>query len=91
VKTNLAGEASFIERQVLNDLAEHARTGYSDLIYLYNPASADQLPAIGQRMLQLFDHPELQRLLKVPGIDPSTAKAAFEGWLRAGNLRTYQL
>ena len=28
VKTNLAGEASFVERQVRDDLAVHASTGY---------------------------------------------------------------
>jgi hypothetical protein len=89
VKTNLA-EASFISQQIATDIVVHARTGYSDLLYLYSPASADQLPAIGERMLGLFDGPDLQALLKGQGVDPARAKAAFSAWLSAGNLRTYR-
>jgi len=91
VKTNLGAEASFVERQVLSDLATHASTGYDDLLYLYHPGVADQLPEVGQRMLQQFDQPALQQLLKAGGIDAAKAKAAFEAWLKAGNLRAYRL
>ena len=91
VKTNLTGEASFVARQVMDDLAVHAGTGYNDLLYLYNPASASELPGVGQRMLQVFDTSELQTLLRNRGVDPAKARAAFEAWLSAGNLRTYRL
>jgi hypothetical protein len=91
VKTNLAGAASFVEPQMVNDLATHARSGYTDLLYLYHPASASELPGVGQRMLQLFDTSELNTLLRDHGVDPATAKAAFGAWLSAGNLRTYRL
>jgi hypothetical protein len=90
VKTNLAEEASFVERQLLRDLTEHARSGYADLLYLYHPDVAGQLPELGQRMLQLFDQSELRRLLRARGLDPDNARRAFEGWLKAGNLRTYK-
>jgi hypothetical protein len=91
VKTNLGGEASFVERQVLSDLANHAGTGYGDLLYLYHPGVADQLPGVGQRMLEQFDQPALQQLLKAGGLDVAKAKAAFQAWLNAGNLRAYRL
>jgi hypothetical protein len=91
VKTNLEGVASFKENQIVDDLASHARTGYNDLLYLYHPDVANQLPEVGQRMLQLFDQPVLQGLLKAGGVDVAKAKAAFQAWLAAGNLRPYEL
>ncbi|HYY81167.1 MAG TPA: hypothetical protein VFD04_18595 [Actinomycetes bacterium] len=91
VKTNLGAEASFAERQVLSDLATHARSGYDDLLYLYHPDVAGQLPEVGQRMLALFDQPALQELLRAGGVDVAKAKAAFQAWLKAGNLGTYRL
>jgi hypothetical protein len=42
-------------------------------------------------MLQLFDQPVLQGLLKAGGVDVAKAKAAFQAWLAAGNLRPYEL
>ncbi|MFE5720436.1 hypothetical protein [Streptomyces erythrochromogenes] len=91
VKTNLAGPASFVDRQILADLTAHAATGYTDLIYLYHPSVTAELPAHGQRMLQLFDTAELTGALTAAGRDPAAAKAAFRAWLDAGNLRVYQL
>jgi hypothetical protein len=90
VKTNLEGEASFNEPQVIRDLAVHAATGYDDLLYLYHPEVAGQLPAVGQKMLQLFDQPALRGLLEAGGLDVATVKAAFQRWLAAGNPRAYR-
>lgn len=91
VKTNLAGPASFNEAQIVKDLTEHAATGYTDLIYLYHPSVAAELPDAGQRMLRLFDAPELTRALDAAGRDPAAARKAFDTWLRAENLRAYRL
>jgi hypothetical protein len=91
VKTNLEGEASFVERQVISDLALHASTGYEDLLYLYHPDVAGQLPGVGQKMLLLFDQPALRGLLEAGGLDVAAAKATFQRWLAAGNLRPYRL
>jgi hypothetical protein len=91
VKTNLAGAASFVEEQIGKDLVAHAASGYTDLLYLYHPSVAAELPAVGQRMLQLFDTPELAAALTAAGRDPAAAKAAFQTWLGAGNPRSYRL
>ncbi|MFI6712708.1 hypothetical protein ACIBF7_40145 [Nonomuraea sp. NPDC050478] len=91
VKTNLSGAATFAETQIVKDLTAHAATRYTDLIYLYHPNVAAELPDLGQRMLRLFDAPELTRALTVAGHDPAAAKAAFRTWLGAGNLRAYRL
>jgi hypothetical protein len=81
VKTNLAGEASFVEREVLQDLVNHASTGYDDLIYLYHWSVKGELPGIGQRMLGLFDTAELQSRFAARGLDIAKARKAFEAWL----------
>jgi len=95
VKTNLenlAGEAeaSFEKEQIIKDLVAHAHGDYKDLLYLYHPDVADQLPGLGQRMLRLFDGEELPKLLKQRGIDVKRARRAFEHWLPKG-LKTYSL
>jgi hypothetical protein len=91
VKTNLGEAASMVEHQVINDLVTHAPTDYGDMLYLYHPSVAGQLPELGQKMLALFDQPELPALLKAAGTDPVKAKAALEAWLAGGGLRTYAL
>ncbi|MFI5529924.1 hypothetical protein ACIA8O_15420 [Kitasatospora sp. NPDC051853] len=91
VKTNLTGPATFLREQLLNDLVTHAPTGYADLLYLYHPDSAGELTGLGERMIRLFDDPELLRALAAAGHDPAAARAAFRAWLNAGNPRAYRL
>ncbi|MCD0449193.1 hypothetical protein LO762_08330 [Actinocorallia sp. API 0066] len=85
----LSGAASFVERQLVEDLSAHAATGYRDLMYLYHPSVEAELPQLGERMLRLFDTPALTAELAGAGQDPGVAKAAFREWLKAGNLRVY--
>jgi hypothetical protein len=91
VKTNLTGAATFDREQIVKDLARHAGTGYTDLMYLYHPNVAGELPSVGERMLVLFDHPDLANALTAAGHDVTAARAAFRQWLTSGNLRVYRL
>lgn len=89
VKTNLTGPAGYLRTQLVNDLVAHAPTGYTDLLYLYHWDSAGELTALGERMIRVFDDPEVLRALTAAGHDPAAARAAFRAWLDAGNPRTY--
>jgi hypothetical protein len=95
VKTNLPNlegkvRASKDAEQMAKDLVNHAGTGYTDLLYLYHPNVAGDLPGVRVRMLRLFDEPGLQSALRARGIDPNAARRAFEQ--RMGTLvTTYRL
>jgi hypothetical protein len=91
VKTNLPNlegkvRASKDAEQMAKDLVNHAGTGYTDLLYLYHPNLAGNLPGVRARMLRLFDEPEVQSALRARGLDPSAARRAFEQ--RMGTLVT---
>jgi hypothetical protein len=89
VKTNLTGAASFDVWEIQRDLLLHAQTGYSDLLYLYHPGSAGELPRLGERMLGLFDTPRVRELFRTNNLDLAAAREAFRGWLSRGGLGTY--
>ncbi|MBU2670213.1 hypothetical protein KOI35_42605 [Actinoplanes bogorensis] len=89
VKTNLGDLATVSEPQLLKDLVSHAGTGYDDLLYLYHPSVAGEMPSVGRRMLALFDDPAVSGSFDAKGLE--AAKKAFQKWLDAGNPRTYRL
>ncbi|MEV8630884.1 hypothetical protein AB0395_04435 [Streptosporangium sp. NPDC051023] len=91
VKTNITGKARLVQEQAVKDLVTHAPTGYADLLYLYHPSRAAELPELGRDMLRLFDTPELTQALTSAGRDPAAARAAFKAWLDAGNPRVYRV
>ena len=102
VKTNLQSlgsgglaQASADWGQIGKDLANHASTGYQDLLYMYHPSVQGQLPGLGQRMLELFGgpgrlpDPSLVARLTERGVDVNVARASFQRWLANGGLTTY--
>jgi hypothetical protein len=92
VKTNLGGVPSFDEGQILKDLAGHASTHYNGLLYLYHPSvPREALQHVGARMLDLFDGPELQRLLRSRGIDGNRTRWDLQQWLSRGGVAHYDL
>jgi hypothetical protein len=97
VKTNLSGQASRSWGQIRKDMAAHARTRYQNLVYLYHPSVAGDLPNLAQEMLALFGtatspvDAELLRGLRAEGVSVAQARADFQRWLSSGGLTTYQL
>ncbi|NRQ31937.1 hypothetical protein HII36_08800 [Nonomuraea sp. NN258] len=89
VKTYLESIRWLKDEQLLKDLIHHAPTGYDDLLYLFHPNVAGELPQVGARMLELFDTNRAR--LVAAGVAPDTAAAAFRRWLAAGNPRTYEI
>ncbi|WP_202637710.1 hypothetical protein [Bailinhaonella thermotolerans] len=91
VKTNITGSGRVVAEQLVKDLVAHAPTGYADLLYLYHPNKAGELPEIRQRMLGICDSAEAAQALAAAGHDPAAARAAFRAWLDAGNPRVYRI
>jgi hypothetical protein len=79
VKTPLEGPAGFEPSELTFDIANYAGDGYQGLRYTYTPGS--DLTAVKRRMRNWFERPDVQQALAARGIDPATARQAWQNWV----------